>query len=380
MNILLLSWRGLKHPNAGGAEISTHEHAKGWVKGGHKVTLFTSFYKGAKDKEIIDGVEIIRKGSQVFGVQVEAFKWYLLKSHPAFDIVIDQFHGIPFFTPLFVRCKKLGFIHEVTKEVWRLNPWSKPFNLIPAILGPFFEHLIFKFFYRNIPFMTVSESTKKDLIKWGIPQNQITVIHNGLNVTYVKSNHRKEKKKTLIFLGALSKDKGIEEALKAFSLIEKYEKQWQFWVVGKCDLRYLKKIRAQGKELGISQKVKFWGFVSDKKKFELLSKAHIAINPSIREGWGLVVIESAAAGIPTVGYNSPGLRNSIIHNKTGIICSENTKEDLASNVLKLMNDEKKYKEISQNAKIWSKKFSWEKSVNKSIILLKNLASKNYLQK
>lgn len=372
MRILIFSWRGPKHPNAGGAEISTHEHAKGWVKAGHQVVLFTSYFEGGKKEEIIDGVKIIRKGFYAFGVHFQALRWYLFENKLQFDLVIDQFHGIPFFTFLYVRCKKLGFIHEVTKEVWKLNPWSKPFNMIPAILGPFFEQLIFELFYRNIPFMTVSESTKKDLIEWGIPQNQITVIHNGLSVTKLTSNTKKETKRTLIFLGTLSKDKGIEQALKAFSLIEKYEKQWQFWVVGKADSRYLKKLKVQSKHLGINQKVKFWGFVSDRKKFELLSKAHIAINPSIREGWGLVVIEAASMGIPTAAFDVPGIRDSIIPAKTGIICSENTIDDLARSILEIVNNVKKYKQMSKNAIIWSKEFSWSKSIKKSLYLIETL--------
>lgn len=378
MNILIFSWRGPKHPNAGGAEISTHEHAKRWAKAGHKVTLFTSFYKGAKKEEIIDNVNIIRRGSQVFCVQIEVAKWYLFGNHLEFDVVIDQFHGIPFFTPLFIKSKKIAFIHEVTKEVWALNPWSKPFNLIPTIIGTFFEPLVFKVFYKNIPFMTVSESTKKDLIKWGIAQDKITIIHNGFNFLKVPKV-KKEKKKTLIFLGALGKDKGIEDALRTFALIDRHEQGWQFWVIGKSDIRYLKKLKMQCKILNIDKKVKFWGFVSENKKFELLSKSHIIINPSIREGWGLVVIEAASVGVPTVAFNVPGLSDSIIDGHTGIICSNNKVENLAGSILKLIKDGNEYKKMSSNAIIWSKNFSWGKSANKSLKFLKNIAGKSHLQ-
>ncbi len=95
LNILILSWRGPGHPNSGGAETSTHEHAKGWVEAGHKVTLFTSDYSGAKEQEVIDGVNIIRSGSQIFGVHLRAFKWFMWEKHPKYDLIVDQFHGIP---------------------------------------------------------------------------------------------------------------------------------------------------------------------------------------------------------------------------------------------------------------------------------------------
>lgn len=369
----MLSWRGPKHPNAGGAEISTHEHAKGWVVAGHNVVLFTSAFRGGREEEIIAGVKIKRKGKQIFGVQWEALKWYLFGRHQKFDLVVDQFHGLPFFTPLYVRAKKMAFIHEATKEVWRLNPWPFPFNLIPYILGTIFEPMIFKL-YCHVPFMTVSNSTKDDLVNWGIPRKLITVVHNGVRIPSIKSI-KKENKKTLIFLGALSKDKGIEDAIKAFSLISKKDSSWQFWIVGAVFKGYLYKLKELSKKLGIKNRVKFWGYISEQKKFKLLSRAHLAINPSVREGWGLVVIEAASVGLPTVGYNVAGLKDSIINDSTGILCDPNP-IDCSSSILSLMSDMKKYERLRKNCLKWSKNFSWEKSSKESLKLVNEIYEKS----
>ncbi len=371
MNILIFSWRGPGHPNAGGAEISTHEHAKGWVKAGHSVTLFTSYFLNAKREEVIDGIEIKRYGRQMLGVQWEAFKWYLFGKHTKFDLVIDQFHGIPFFVPLYIYEKKLAFIHEVTKEVWRLNPWSYPLNLLPAIVGTLFEPLIFKVLYKKIPFMTVSESTKKDLIEWGIPAGNISIIHNGINRPTVEKLPDKEIKKTVIYLGALAKDKGIEDALRVFSMLKTFS-DWQFWVVGKADSVYFKKLKFLSEKLLLGNRIKFWGYVSEKRKFELLARSHILLNPSIREGWGLVVIEAARTGTPSVGYDVPGLKDSIIDNETGILTQKNTPEEMAENVLNLMRDQPRYIRMCHNAKKWSGKFSWANSVKQSLSLLRQV--------
>ncbi len=370
MNILLLSWRGPGHPNAGGAEISTHEHAKGWVKTGHTVTLFTSYYHGAKREEVIDGVILIRRGRQFFGVQWEAFKWYLFEDHSKFDLVIDQFHGIPFFTPFYVKNKKLGFIHEVTKEVWKLNQFSVPFNFFVSAAGLMLEPLIFQF-YKRVPFMTVSESTKKDLVNWGIPSSNISIIHNGVKVLASKKIPRKETKRTLIYLGALAKDKGIEDALRTFSILTKISDNWQFWVVGKSDPRYLRELKTLSERLQLQGKIKFWGYVNESKKFELLARAHILINPSIREGWGLVVIEAARMRTPTIAFNAAGLRDSIIDGKTGILC-DFSPQVMSEEIANLLNDEKRYNELSNNAVVWSKNFSWEKATKSSLKFIEKL--------
>ncbi len=371
MNILILSWRGPKHPRAGGAEIVIHEHAKAWVESGHKVTLFTSRAKGLEKSEVIDGIEIIRQGNEVFGVQLRAF-WYLFSKRKVFDLVIDNFHGIPFFTPLYVTTKKIAFIHEVAKDVWKLNPWPKPFNLIPTILGTLFEPLVFKLFYSQMRFITVSESSRKDLIKLGIASQNVKIILNGVSVIYPKSS-KKSETTTVVFLGALTKDKGIEDAIDIFRGInDRASEKINFWVIGKGEDDYCKFLKQKIKDLRLENKIKLWGYVTEERKFELLGLSHIMINPSIREGWGLVVIEAAALGVPTIGYDVPGLRDSIRNGETGILCSFGDTSCVVANTLDLINDYKRYAQMSTSSLEWSKKFSWEKSTKESVKYIEGL--------
>lgn len=370
LNILILSWRGPGHPNAGGAEISTHEHAKAWVKAGNNVTLFTSSYIGAKREEIIDGVKIIRQGSEVLGVHLKAFIWYLSSNHPEYDLIVDQFHGIPFFTPLYTKPKKLAFIHEVAKEVWSLNELVQPINYLVAFLGKSLEPLIFKL-YKNTNFMTVSESTKKDLQEWGIKEKNIFVIHNGINIPQ-QISIEKELNKTLIYLGALTRDKGIERAIEVFSFVNKKVSGLHFWVVGKSEKQVLQKVKTKVIEAGLDDIVKFFGYVDEKKKFELLKRAHLLINTSIREGWGLVVIEAAAMGTPTIAFDVPGLRDSIINGKTGVINKDHSIQTMSSNVIDLLNDNSRYQDMKLEAVKWSKKFSWGDSVAESLNLINKI--------
>ncbi len=376
MNILLLSWRDPFHPNAGGAEISTLEHAKAWIRAGCKVTWFSSYFFGAKSEEIIDGIEIVRAGKQFFDVQIRAFFWYLWGEHPKFDLVLDQFHGLPFFTPFYVGGKKLAFIHEVAKEVWKLNPWPFPFNLVPAFLGPILEPVIF-LFYRNIPFMTVSESTKKDLMAWGVPEKNINVIHNGVNLDgFTKDLPSKEKTKTLIYLGAISRDKGIEDAFLAFSEIQKKDRRWQFWVVGKASEDYLRWMKVTSRRLALGSNFKYWGFVNDYEKFKLLSRAHILINPSYHEGWGLVNIEANSVGTPVVGYSVQGMVDSVVQGRTGVLVKKGDFKKLAEAVTGLVDAEEEYKEYQKNCRKWAGKFSWKKSTPKSLKLINNFVKKD----
>lgn len=375
MNILFLSWRDIKHPHAGGAEINNFEQAKVWIKRGHRVTVFSSIYSGAKPAEVIDGIQVIRKGSQVLGVHLQFFFWYVFKNKNKFDVVIDQFHGIPFFTPLFVKTKIVSYIHEVAKEVWMMNPWRWPFNKIVGAIGKYGEPLIFKLWYRDIPFMTVSPSTKDDLIEYGIPSDNITVIFSGVTLITPKPFPKKEKIKTMMYLGAVAEDKGVKDAITTFQILHAKDTDTKLWIVGKGEDHIVSDLKKLCEELRISDAVGFKGFVSKEEKFRLLAKAHILLNPSVREGWGLVNIESSAMGTPIVGYDVPGVRDSVLHNKTGLLAKRSTgPTGLSKYVNALLANPDHYNKMSENAKKWGNGFTWENMGNESGEYLEELVS------
>lgn len=364
MKILILNWRDIRHPLAGGAEIATHEHAKAWVNAGHTVVQYSSLFHEGKDKEIIDGITIIRKGNH-YTVHTHAFLDYIREYKNNFDLIVDEFHFIPFFTPLFTREKKLAYIHEVAEETWFKNTFF-PLNLIGYLLEPFFLML-----YRNITFMVPSNSTRLDLIKHGIPDKQIHVIANGLNV-YI-SKKRKSINPNVMYLGRLAKDKGIEEALQVFHEVDNKIGNVEFIVVGKEEKKgYLSQLVKKVEELKIKSRVHFLGFVSDRAKGDLLKESWMLVNPSIKEGWGLTVIEAASNGTPTVAYDVAGLRDSIVNQKTGILVKDRDYRELAKEVIDLIEDTSKLKELSKNAQIRSKEFKWAKATSESLTLIKSL--------
>lgn len=355
MNIVILNWRDIKHPLAGGAEQSLAEHAKYWLSRGAYVTWISSSFSGASKKETIDGVQIIRMGSH-YTVHIYAFFYFIRFLQKQTNIVVDCFHFVPFFTPLYVnRSKILALVNEPSK-----NAWFKNIILPISIVGYFSERFFF-LPYRSIQFITSAKSIARELNNYGILSKNITIIPHGFTVTNGKT-YKKENIPTILYLSQLAPDKGIEDAIRAFSLIKKSGTNAQFWIAGKeKSLEYGKILREKAAQGGILKNTIFWGFVSEEEKWELLSKAWVLIHPSIREGWGLNIIEANAAATPAVGYNVTGLRDSINSMQTGIITENNTPSDLAKNIESLFKDKKLYQKFAKNAVVWSKKFSWEKA-------------------
>ncbi len=358
MNILILNWRDPKNPKAGGAEIVTAKYAEAWSKAGHSVFWFTATFPGAKNVEIINGVNIIRKGGAYTLYLIAPFFYFF--SGIKFDVIIDEIHGLPlFFTPIYIKKPKIAFIHEVAGDIWDFM-YEFPINK----LGKFMETFLLSF-YKNVLFLTVSESTMKELQALGIKNVQI--ITNGLDL---KSSHKysKEKELTIIFVSRLVKMKGIEDVIDACAYIND-KKNAHLWIVGEGNKQYTADLKKLIKEKNIENKVNFFNNVTDEKKLSLMGRAHLLLHASVKEGWGLVIGEAASQGTPAVVYNVGGLRDSVSHTKTGIIVAKNTPRQLAVSALELFENKKKYKLMQENAFKWSQSLNWDIAIKKSLLIL-----------
>jgi len=362
MRILVFNWRDIKNPASGGAEILTHEMAKRWVKKGHLVTQFSSYFSGAKKDETIDGVKIIRRGHAdarflFWSVHFLAFFYYIKNFRNHFDVVIDEIHGLPFFTPLYVKEKKIALICELANELW-FTLYGPLFGAIGRIV----EIIYVKLFYRGITFITISESTKKELIENGVNKNRVHVLPMGINTQNVKKM-AKEEIPSLVYIGRLSKAKGIEDALRATQIIKNKGNRIKLRVVGRGDMDYVLHLKTLCKDLDVKDSVEFLGFVSEKEKFEIISASHILVSPSAKEGFGLTIPEAGSMGVPSVVYNSLGLRDIVTNYETGIICQENTPKNLSENILMLLNDKGLYGKLSEGARKESLKYDWDNTAN-----------------
>lgn len=364
MNILILNWRDIKNPKSGGAELVTFEHARAWTKTGHKVTWFTSGFFGAKSEEIIENIKIVRRGNFLTVHFLFFISYILSPKYRNFDIVIDEIHGIPFFTPLYVRVPKIAFIHEVADEIW---DYMFPFPINK--FGKFIEPLYFKL-YRKVRFWTDAESTIDDLVKHGIKRKNCIAINCPAQNKPLITLPKKEKEPTFIFVSRVVKMKGIEEVTRAFFYILREVKNAHFWIVGDGEKEYVEELKETMRQYSISPRVKFFGRVTDEKKLELMNRAHILLHASVKEGWGLVIIEAASMGTPSIVYNVSGLRDSVKDGVTGVILKDNSPKEMAREAIVLLKNQRKYVSFQKNGLRWAKSLTWEKATKQSLKLLK----------
>jgi len=356
MRILWFNWRDTLNPVAGGAEVFTHEVMKRLTKRGYHITLFTSRFKGCQLNENIDGVDIIREGNK-YTVYRQAEKYLKAYKHH-YDIIIDEINARPFFAPKFVREKQvIALVHQLMGDFWFYET-RFPLNYI----GYYYLEKKWLSNYKDIITLTVSDSTKIDLEELGF--KKLFVVPPGLDVRPLLTVKEKEANPTVVFLGRLTKTKLPHHALQAFSIIKREIPDAKMWVIGNGYLR-------EKLESFKSKDVTFFGYVSNEKKYELLSRAHIILVPAVREGWGLVVTEANAMGTPAIGYDVHGLRESIRHDETGITIKERSPGAMAQQAILLLRDSNRLSKYSTNALKFSKQFSWDKTANSFDKILNN---------
>lgn len=361
MKILILAWRDIKNPLKGGAEILTHEVAKRWVKKGHEVTLFSSAFEGYKERETIEGIQIIRAGSR-FGVYWQAYKYYKREFKGKFDIVVDQINTVPFFTPLYVKEKLIVLIHQLAREVWFYEA-GFPVNIIGYLLEPLYLRL-----YKNSKVITVSESTKNDLLKLGIKSDNIRIMPEGINNKPLDKIVEKENVPTFIYVGRITRSKRVHDIIKAFGIAKKQLKDARLKIIGGWKEDYKKQLDKLIERNKI-EGVEFLGFKSAEEKLELMAKAHAILVASVREGWGLIVTEANSMGTPAIVYDVHGLRDSTRDEVTGIICKKNIPDEMARQMVRLIRDRELRQRLSQNALEWSREFSWERAAEESLKIM-----------
>lgn len=375
MKILIFSWRDIKFPGWGGAEVLTLKLAKAWLAKGHKVNIVSAKFPGAKDEEIIEGVKIFRPARfyhhspfEYLTYLYRTARFYRRKLVGKYDLVIDQVHGLPFFTPFFVKEKVVLFPLEVAKSIW-FYEIRFPYSLFGYLL----EFAYIKIF-KDVPFLTISSSTANDLTKLGV--ENISTITPGRNFPPLRRLPRKSKAPLLVSLGRITEMKRIGDTIYAFRLLHKELPNIKLVIAGQGKEKYFEKLKSICQTTAIDDRVSFPGYISEKEKKRLLSQAWIFVSTSLREGWGLSVIEAASCGTPTVAYKVAGLVDSIKNQETGFLCQKNNPQELVKNIRRLLINRALRRRISQNALNYSRQFSWEKTAGDGLEIFKKILSHN----
>lgn len=347
----------------GGGEYIFYHWAKELTKKGHHVFVVTQNIKGQKSFEIVGGIKIFRVGSKLnlsgtLPMSMTANLSYLLQSYFTGKKIIKQnnidiIHSNTYIPVISAQwCAKkiphIATIHDVyhtsKNDFWKTWSKQKQISNLTKFLGPFVEKKIAK---TNVTlFHTVSNQSKDDIESLGVTK-KITVIPNGIDPT-MYDVAAEQKKFQATYVGRLIFYKNIDVIIDAFNIVSKNIPSAKLVIVGDGPMRdqIAEKINKQK----LQKNILLVGNVTDEQKFKIIKESTVLLNPSLIEGFGIVVLEGFAAGKPVIVSDSKPLSDLVEDSVDGFVLKHDDANLWAQKITLLFSDELMAKKMGDSGR------------------------------
>jgi glycosyltransferase involved in cell wall biosynthesis len=360
LRILIINWRDVMHPQAGGAERYMHEIGLRWVENGIDVGWLCQRFAGSKRDEILDGIRVRRFGRR-FTLYPLAMLYYITRLSGRYDVIVDCENGIPFFTPLFARIPSTLLVHHVHSEIFRTE--TKP----PLRwLGLWLEGRLMPTVYRENQVVAVSESTRDELVAIGFRPDRIAIVHNGV-ASPPPIRPRPSPHPSILYVGRLTPQKCVDVILKAMPEVLRNFPDARLDIVGQGPDRT--RLERLAWSLRLSPYVRFHGFLPGSDRDELAARAWVAVCPSALEGWGVSCVEASARRLPVVASDVSGIRDSVRNGETGVLVPHGDVAAFAHVLTELFDDPIQRSVMGEAGWHWAALHTWDRSASELLAVI-----------
>jgi glycosyltransferase involved in cell wall biosynthesis len=364
-SVVFFVWRDTTHPEGGGSELFVERVAAHLVTLGWAVTICCADYPGAVRDEVRDGIRFRRRGGRLT-VYLHALGYLLSRQGRRADVVVDVQNGVPFFSPLVRRHAIVNLVHHVHKQQWRI--------IYPGLtgrLGWLLESKVAPWLYRHHPYVTVSEATRGDLIALGVDAARISIVQNGVDLSGAGPLRPRAAAPTVCVLGRLVPHKQVEHALDVVASLRPTMPNIHLDVVGEG--WWHDRLIAHATELGVIDAVTFHGWVADQERDAILDSSWLLLVPSVKEGWGIGIMEAAAHGVPALAYSTAGgVTESVVDGETGWLVDHLA--GLEKRTEELLTDAELRTRLGENAHARAATFSWSRTGRKFADVVEQLGA------
>lgn len=365
MRILILNWRDRHHPEAGGAEKYITVVAEGLAAAGHEVVFRTALYPGALPDEMVNGVRYVRRGGKYTIYPRALLSQVDIRRRRRSDVVIDVQNGMPYLSPLVRQRPTVNLVHHVHREQWPVL-----FSPRLAAAGWWLESRISPSVYRSTTHVAVSRATQDELHTLGVPLDLIHIIHNGTDDAV--ETWERSPRPLVTVLGRLVPQKRVEIAIDAVAEISRDVPDIHLRILGSGWWEPV--LREYAARSAIADRVSFHGHVSEEEKHRHLAESWVLALPSLKEGWGLVIVEAGMHGTPTVAFrHAGGTKDAIVDGETGLLAGDGT-PSFTSALRSVLNDDTLRHRLSRNAARWVRQYRWEESISRWETLLQDIVA------
>jgi glycosyltransferase involved in cell wall biosynthesis len=360
LHLLAVNFRCPHHPEAGGAELHLEEILLEAVRRGMRVTWLASSFPGAEREREHRGMTLVRRGAWWnFNLVLPGVLRREFSNRPP-DLVVEDINKVPCFAPTWTSAPVATIVpHLFGTAAFHEAPW-------PIACYVLALELLIPAVYRRTPFVVISESTRDDLVARGLPGRRITVAHCGLDHETYREDPAvpRSERPTILYIGRLRRYKGVDWLMRALAAVLVRRPDARLVIVG--DGPYLAELKLLAARRGVAHAVEFRGFLPRAQKVRLIQEAWVLVQPSPKEGWGLTVVEAGACGTAVVAADSPGLRDSVRRDETGLLVPYDDTSALSQALARVIEDKALRLRLGRAGAEWAARFTWPECARRSL--------------
>jgi len=344
----IIAWRDLDDVEAGGSEVHAATVARLWAEAGLEVLMRTSWAQGHPNHDRRDGYEVVRKAGryQVFPrtALAEVRRTY---GHP--DGLVEVWNGMPFFTPLWATVPRVVLLHHVHADMWKM---VLPPNLARA--GDTLERRVAPLVYRRSRMITLSPSSKEEMIELGFRADRIDVVPPGIDPRFTPGGP-KAGPPLVLAVGRLAPVKRFDRLIRAAAIARGTSPDLRLVIAGVGPLRHELQDLIDG--LGAQEWATLVGRVSDDELLGLYRRAWAVASSSVREGWNMTLTEAAACATPAIATRIAGQVDAVAEGVSALLADDG--DELAQHLSAVTSDPGLRDRLGAGALEHATRFTWD---------------------
>jgi glycosyltransferase involved in cell wall biosynthesis len=356
LRVLFLATRDWYNPATTGGDNTLWENARYLASAGHEVTFVCASFPGSARDTTIDGIHVVRLGG-IHSMWFQTFVYYMSRCRGRYDVVVAEGFGgsrIPRLAPLYVVEPIITEWHQIHKHLFAAQYpklLNAPLNLLERLTA---------WVHRDTFVRAGTEDWKRAFPSIGFRPDRVFVVPVSIRDDWLNGRHpATSATPRILWLGKVRRYKCPDHVVKAFPKVVSQRPDARLVIAGRHDdRRFERELADLALGLGLQDLVEFRYDIDDIAKRALIVQSRALVVPSAVEGFGIVVLEANACGVPVIASDRVP-EGAVSHMYNGVRYKFGDLDALSSAVLRILNDDALWSLLSNNAVAFAKSFGWQ---------------------